>query len=55
MKAVNYHLSAETVVNIDVLDANDSPPRFIEDNYTVFVQVCPIETILGMIFMVKKP
>ncbi|XP_060561268.1 LOW QUALITY PROTEIN: protocadherin Fat 1-like [Ruditapes philippinarum] len=39
IRAANYHLMAETIVNIEVLDANDSPPRFTEDNYTVFVQM----------------
>ena len=39
VRATNYHLIAETMVNIEVLDANDCPPQFSETNYTVFVQV----------------
>ena len=39
VRATNYHLYSDTVVAIDVLDFNDCPPRFTEDNYTVFVQV----------------
>ena len=42
VRATNYHLIAETMVNIEVLDANDCPPRFSETNYTVFVQVSKI-------------
>ena len=40
VRATNYHLFAECMVNIEVLDANDCPPQFSETNYTVYVQVC---------------
>ncbi|XP_052793607.1 protocadherin Fat 1-like isoform X3 [Mya arenaria] len=39
VRASNYHLTAETVVNIEILDANDCPPSFSQENYTVFVQM----------------
>ena len=30
--------SSTVLVNIDITDANDNPPMFAEDNYTVYVQ-----------------
>ena len=30
--------SSTVLVNIDITDANDNPPMFTEENYTVYVQ-----------------
>lgn len=32
-------LTGSVLVNIEVTDVNDNPPRFSEDNYTAVVQV----------------
>ncbi|KAK3597674.1 hypothetical protein CHS0354_040047 [Potamilus streckersoni] len=39
VRATNELFKTDTTVNIEVLDANDCPPRFSQDNYTVFVQM----------------
>ena len=32
-------LTGTTTVSIELLDVNDSPPRFLESNYTAVIQV----------------